>query len=99
MKEEQMPKRIEEETEMTKLADELDNLVSKHEDSTALDALLSVLAWKLVDVAEMIEKPTDEMIDEITAELKDAARQIIAMEEANERLGAGEAAEQGKILQ
>lgn len=94
-----MPKTIIEETEMTKLADELDNLVSKHEDCTALDALLSVLAWKLVDVAEMVEKPTEEMIDQITAELKDTARQIIAIEEANERVGADETAEQGKMLQ
>lgn len=92
-----MPKPIDEETEMTKLADELDNRISKHEDSTALDALLSVLAWKIVDVAEMVEKPPEELIDQITAELKDAARQIIVMEEANERLGTLEPTE--KTLQ
>lgn len=92
-----MPKHIDEVTEMTKLADELDSRISEYEDSTALDALLSVLAWKIVDVAEMVEKPPEELIDQITAELKDTARQIIAMEEANERLGTLESTE--KTLQ
>lgn len=94
-----MPKQVSEETEMTVLADKVDELISKHEVAMSLDALLTVLTWKLVDVAQMVEKPPDEIIDKITIELKDAAKQIIAAEEEHERLGTLKPAEQGKMLQ
>ncbi len=79
-----MPRRVHEVTEMTVLANKVDELVSGNAEA-GLSALLTVLAWKVVDVAEMIEKPADEVIEQLAEELKDAARQIVAAQDEHEQ--------------